>query len=212
MSRQLGPVTRALIVANVLVFALQGVFRDTIMLHLALWPVRRGLVFPHLPAAARFEPWQLLTFSFLHGNFMHLFVNMLALYMFGRDVERTLGSSRYLRLYVAAVLSAGLVQLAVVSFLSEGRPYPTIGASGGVFGVLLAFAMLFPRRIIVLLFPPIPMPAWLFVGAYALFELFNGVTGTESGVAHFAHLGGMLGAYLVLQRWRHGRPSAELLA
>jgi rhomboid family protein len=208
----MGPVTRALIVTNVAVFAFEGVFGHAMMLHLALWPMRRGLVSLYPPAAARFAPWQLITSSFLHANLMHLFVNMLALYMFGRDVERALGSPRYLRLYVGSVLSAALVQLAVVSVASERNPYPTIGASGGVFGVLLAFAMLFPRRIIILLFPPIPMPAWLFVGAYALFELANGVAGTESGVAHFAHLGGMLGAYLLLQRWRHARRAPELSA
>ena len=86
-----------------------------------------------------------------------------------------------------------------------GSAAPSIGASGGVFGLLLAFAMLFPQRQIVLLFPPIPMPAWVFALGYAVLELALGVTGTEAGVAHFAHLGGMLGAYLYIMvsrlRW-----------
>ncbi len=104
------------------------------------------------------------------------------------------------------MISAALVQLTVVTLEGESGIYPTIGASGGVFGVLLAFGMLFPHRIVVLLFPPIPLPAWLLVTLYGLLELTNGVFGTEAGVAHFAHLGGMLGAYLELKLWgRHRR-------
>jgi membrane associated rhomboid family serine protease len=93
-----------------------------------------------------------------------------------------------------------------VAGVLASEPYPTIGASGGVFGLLLAFAMYFPRRIIVLLIPPIPMPAWLFVTLYGILELYLGVTGTEAGVAHFAHLGGMAGAWLMIQYWRGGPP------
>ena len=205
LAKGMAPVTRTLILVNVVAFCFEGIFGDAMIVHLALWPIGRARVLTHLHAVARFEPWQLLSSSFLHANLTHLLFNMFALYMFGRDVERVLGSSRYLRLYVASILAAALVQLAVVSFTSPGAAYPTIGASGGVFGVLLAFAMLFPRRIVTLLFPPIPMPAWLFVGVYGLIELTNGVVGTEAGVAHFAHLGGMLGAYLLLRRWHHGR-------
>lgn len=80
--------------------------------------------------------------------------------------------------------------------------YPTVGASGAIFGILLAFGLLFPRRTIVLLFPPIPMPAILFVILYGIIELLSGIFGTEQGVAHFAHLGGMLGSYLTLRHWR----------
>ena len=89
--------------------------------------------------------------------------------------------------------------------LAGGAPYPTVGASGGIFGLLLAFAMYFPRQTIVLLIPPIPMPAWLFVTLYGALELFLGVTGEQAGVAHFAHLGGMVGAWLLIRYWR-GRP------
>lgn len=145
-----------------------------------------------------------MTYAFLHGGLAHLFLNMFALWMFGRDVEQALGSRHYAILYFAAVLSAACVQLLVVS--SSGRFYPTVGASGGVFGVLLAFAYLFPRRTLVLLFPPIPMPAWLFVTVYGLIELTNGVFGTRSGIAHFAHLGGMLGAFVVLRHYVGRRP------
>lgn len=192
----MGPVTLTLIVLNVVAFWYQGVLGDRLIVEYALWPLG-----PH----SRFEPWQLVTSSFLHGSPSHLFLNMFALWMFGRDVEAMLGSWRYLQLYFASVLTAAIVQLAVVSFAADPDPYPTIGASGGVFGILLAFGAMFPRRILVLLFPPIPMPAWLFVLLYGLVELASGVTGTQSGVAHFAHLGGMLGAGLVLARWRHRR-------
>jgi membrane associated rhomboid family serine protease len=102
------------------------------------------------------------------------------------------------------VLAAAVTQLVVAAW-GGGPPYPTVGASGGVFGLLLAFGMYFPRRMIMLIFPPIPMPAWLFVTLYGLLELYLGITGTQAGVAHFAHLGGMLGGWLMLQHWR-GRP------
>lgn len=103
-------------------------------------------------------------------------------------------------LYFASVLSAGALQLLVTSL--TGSVYPTVGASGGVFGLLLAYGMCFPNRIVMLLIPPVPLPAWLFVMLYAVIELMLGVTGTQSGVAHFAHLGGMIGGYIVIRRWR----------
>jgi membrane associated rhomboid family serine protease len=194
--------TNGLILANVLVYLLQAVFGDPLIAVAALWPVGHFWS-AELHAAVGFEPWQLFTSAFLHANFAHIFLNLLALHIFGRDVERELGAGRFLVLYFVAVLSAGLVQLGVVS-LHAGDPYPTLGASGGVFGVLLAFGKLFPRRVVVPLIPPIPMPAWVFVTIYGLIELASGVFGTQAGVAHFAHLGGMLGAYLLLHHWgRH---------
>jgi membrane associated rhomboid family serine protease len=120
--------------------------------------------------------------------------------MFGGELERYWGVPRYLEYYFASVVAAGAVQLAT-TWLS-GSYESTIGASGGVFGLLLAFAFNFPRQRILLLIPPIPLPAWLFVTIYGVIELFLGVTGTQSGVAHFAHLGGMLGGALVMLSWR----------
>jgi membrane associated rhomboid family serine protease len=197
----MGNASRILIGANVVVFALQSSSGNGLVLQLALWPLGR---FPidRLGNEVGFHVWQLFTSAFLHGNLTHLLLNMFALWMFGRDVELVLGTRRFLTLYTAAVLTGSLAQLAVVS-MSAGPPYPTVGASGGVFGVLLAFGALFPRRTVVPLFPPIPMPAWIFVLLYGLLELTNGVLGTVQGVAHFAHLGGMLGAAAVL--WL-GRP------
>lgn len=193
--------TRALIIVNVAVFALQALLGDFLIAQFALWPIGHFRI-EDLHQTVGFEPWQLVTYAFLHGSFMHIALNMLALLIFGPEVERTLGTKHFLVLYFAAVVSAALVQLTVVTLAGENGVYPTIGASGGIFGVLLAFGMLFPHRIVVLLFPPIPLPAWLLVTMYGLLELTNGVLGTEAGVAHFAHLGGMLGAYLELTLWR----------
>jgi membrane associated rhomboid family serine protease len=198
----MGPVTRTLIALNVATFVAQALVGDAMIVRFALWPIGASRSIAGLDGVAHFEVWQLVTSSLLHANLNHLLLNMFALYMFGRDVESALGASRYLRLYLAAVVSSALLQLAVVSWPTGGPALPTLGASGGVFGVLLAFGMLFPRRTVTLLFPPIPMPAWLFVIGYGLLELVNGVTGTRAGVAHFAHLGGMLGALVLLLRWR----------
>lgn len=150
-------------------------------------------------------PWQLLTYGFLHNtdNLTHILFNMFALWMFGRDLERIMGAQRFLTYYLTCVIGAGLVQLLVAGF--TGVPTMTVGASGGVFGILLAFAMAFPNRIIMLIFPPIPMPAKYFVFFYGLLELYLGVSGSSPGVAHFAHLGGMFFGYLLLRYWRTQR-------
>jgi membrane associated rhomboid family serine protease len=200
MLSSIPPVTRALLIANVAVFLAQAFLDPLLVIWFALWPLSapaQGA--PGMPTG--FLPWQVVTYSFLHGNSLHLMVNMLGLYMFGSEVERVLGQRRYVTFYFVSVLAAAAAQL-VTSVLSPGPPYPTVGASGGVFGLLLAYGMFFPRRIVMLIFPPIPMPAWLFVIVYAVITLYLGVTGTQAGVAHFAHLGGMLGGYLMLRHWR----------
>jgi membrane associated rhomboid family serine protease len=125
---------------------------------------------------------------------------MYGLWMFGSALEQVWGPRRMLQYYAVSVLVAGLVQLLVAS--GSPLPYPTVGASGGLFGLLLGYAMLFPQRRLMLLFPPIPMPAWLFAVVFGLLELTLGVTGEATGIAHFAHLGGMLGGWLVLRYWR----------
>ena len=194
------PVTKTLLIVNVAVFIAQQFTGDELILWFGLWPLATGAsVMPGIPSG--FLPWQVVTYSFLHGNELHVLVNMLGLYMFGSEVERMLGQRRYLTYYFVSVLAAALAQL-VMSALNPGPPYPTIGASGGVFGLLLAYGIFFPRRIVMLIFPPIPMPAWLFVILYAGLELYLGVTGTQAGVAHFAHLGGMLGGFIMLRFWR----------
>lgn len=151
-----------------------------------------------------FMPWQLVTYAFLHGGWLHLTFNMFGLWMFGSELERIWGPRRLAFFYFASVLAAAATQLTVTSF--AGSAEPTIGASGGLFGLLIGFAVLFPKRIILLLIPPIPLPAWLFVTLYGLLELILGVTGTESGIAHFAHLGGLAGGWLVIRYWRGQAP------
>jgi membrane associated rhomboid family serine protease len=184
-----------LIVANIIGYGLQQLFPETMLINFALWPWGE---FHDGDITVGFKPWQLVTSGFLHGNLPHIALNMFALYQFGSDVERVLGSKGFAWLYGASVLTGSVAQLIVVSMNTAGGIVPTLGASGGVFGVLLAFGMLFPRRRVMLLIPPIPMPAWVLVAGYGAIELLQGVLGTQQGVAHFAHLGGMLGAFIVL--------------
>jgi membrane associated rhomboid family serine protease len=166
---------------------------------LALWPV--DLANGGLLGATRFHPWQLFSYAFLHGSLLHLALNMYALWLFGGPLERRWGPHYFATYFLACVIGAGLVHLFVaeMSLNQGGAAYPVIGASGGVFGLLLAFGMRYPDVRLILLFPPIPMKAKWFVLGYGLIELLAGVTGTASGIAHFAHLGGMLTGYLLLR-------------
>jgi membrane associated rhomboid family serine protease len=189
------PVTTALIATNVAMFFLQSAAPGALS-PLALWPLGGAAAGP----GASFGLWQLITYGFLHGSLLHLAFNMFALYMFGSAVERAFGARRYLTYYVVCVVSAAITQLVFAAI--AGVIYPTVGASGGVFGLLLAYAIYFPHNRIVLLFPPIPMPARMFVALYAALELFLGVSGAEGGVAHFAHLGGLVGGFALLHHWR----------
>jgi membrane associated rhomboid family serine protease len=186
------PATRALILINVGVYLLELLAPGPLLQWFALWPLGDPL----------FRPWQLITYAFLHDpkGITHILFNMFALFMFGRTLELYWGGRRLLLFYLVCVLTAALTQLAAQHGSGVGEE--VIGASGGIFGILLAFAWYFPRQRIILLIPPIPMPAWLFVTLYGLLELFFGVTGTEAGVAHFAHLGGMAGGALCILYWR----------
>jgi len=189
---------KSLIAANVVVFLLQGASRGTMEDVLALWPLQP------IDGRSYFHVWQIITYAFLHGNITHIAFNMLGLWMFGAEIERYVGPRRLLACYFASVVTAALSQLIVPSLLGA-QPGPTIGASGGVFGLLLAYALMFPNRKVVPLIPPIPMPAWLFATLYAGIELFLGVTGSLSGIAHFAHLGGMIGSAVTVMQWRRAR-------
>jgi membrane associated rhomboid family serine protease len=195
----MSPAVLQLLVANIAMYVAQMLSGDGLVITFALWPAGEFPV-SGTDATVGFRPWQLITYAFLHdpGSIVHLLLNMFALFMFGRDVEMRLGTGRFLMLYFAAVLTAGLVQLWVVSANVSQGLVPTLGASGGVFGVLLAFGVLFPKRRVFVLPIPVPIPAWLLVLGYAAIELTSGVFGTFKGVAHFAHLGGMIGAGIVL--------------
>lgn len=156
---------------------------------LMLWPLESGF----------FTPWQLVSYAFLHGNFNHLFFNMFAVWMFGTPLERSWGSQRYLSFYAVCVVGAAIAQLVVQLF--EGGVYPTIGASGGVFGLLLAFGVMWPNNRIFLIFFPVPIPAKWFVLIYGGIELLLGFSRAMPGIAHFAHLGGMFFGAVLLYRW-----------
>ncbi len=185
------PGVQALLIVNVICFLLQSVASGELINSLALWPL-----------TGPFMPWQLVSYAFLHAGFMHIAFNMYGLWMFGRELEALLGRKVFLLLYFASVLTAGITQVLVTTY--SGGMYPTIGASGGVFGLLLAYAMFFPNRVIMLLLPPVAMPARIFAVVYAVLELTLGVSGSQAGVAHFAHLGGMIGAYLAIIYRRRG--------
>ena len=189
----LPPVTKALILSCVGLFCVQLLLGPWFEGLMALWPVSSG----------RFMPWQLLSYALLHGDMVHLFFNMLGLWMFGSEIERLWGSRRYGQMIAASVLSAALVQLLWTQLTHHGAP--TVGASGALFGLLLAFGMMFPNRVIMPLFPPIPMKAKTFVAVFGGLELLFGLSG-GMGIAHFAHLGGMLGAFLLIQYWRGRAP------
>ena len=192
---------KILIAVNVLVFGLQSVSNGAMEVLFALWPRQP------IEGVVNFHVWQVVTYAFLHDtrNISHLLFNMLGLWMFGAEIERYVGPRRLLTCYFASVITAALTQLFIPA-LFGAPPGETIGASGGVFGLLLAYAFMFPTRKVIPLIPPIPMPAWLFATLYAGIELFLGVTGTLSGIAHFAHLGGMVGSALVIMQWRFARP------
>lgn len=197
------PAVKSLIAANVAMFLLQSVSHGSLDELLALWPLTP------IDGRVYFHVWQIITYAFLHStdNISHLLFNMLGLWMFGTEIERYVGARRLLACFFASVVTAALTQLFVPELLGA-PPAATIGASGGVFGLLLAYALLFPHRKVVPLIPPIPMPAWVFATIYAALELFMGVTGTLSGIAHFAHLGGMIGSALVVLQWRRSRGAA----
>lgn len=143
----------------------------------------------------KFYPWQIITYMFLHGGPSHIIFNMFGLYMFGQQIEANWGTRRFVTYYFLCGIGAAVLHMLVA-------PNPVIGASGGVFGILLAYAMIYPNRHILLLIPPIPIKAKYLVAGYGALELFFGVTSTMSGVAHFAHLGGMIAGFLLIRYWR----------
>lgn len=164
---------------------------------LLLWPVDFGV------SGIGFMPWQLLTYGFLHASLSHIFFNMFALLMFGAPLEYTWGTKRFVTYYLVCVVGAGLTYLGWAAAMHISTP--VLGASGGVFGLLLAYGMLFPKQRVMLLFPPIPMSARTLVIGYGAIELLMGVTGIGGNIAHFAHLGGMLFGWLMIRYWR-GQP------
>lgn len=190
-------ITVSLVVLNVLVYALSLATGPDIVRAFALWPPGSG---------GAFHVWQLVTYSFLHGSLLHLAFNMIAIWMFGAALEKRWNDLRYLLTYLLSVVVAAMTQIAVSGYFLHSTS-PVIGASGGVFGLLLAYALYFPNRVISLIFLPfVQIPARTFVFGYGAIELFLGVTNTAAGVAHFAHLGGLFGGWLGVQYFRGRGP------
>ncbi len=207
------PVIKNLLILNGLFYlaqlaavATQNNFLAEILNAMALYPPGTGdlgysIFGPRQVQIPGFWPWQIVTYAFLHGGFGHLFFNMFALWMFGLRVENDWGSRRFAIFYFACVVGAGVLQMLVM----WGQPIPTVGASGGVFGILLAFGMMYPNEPIYIYFLFPVKAKWLVIG-YGLFTLYAGITGTQAGVAHFAHLGGMIFGFLLIQFWRGKLP------
>ena len=192
---QTPPVVKNLIIINVLVYMATALLPvgNEIIRFCALW-------FGASPFG-EFHSYQFVTYMFLHASVEHIFFNMFALWMFGRTLEYELGSKRFLIYYMVCGVGAALIQLAT-AYLTGEMPIQLVGASGAVMGLLLAFGVMHPTAVIMLLIPPIPMKAKWFVVIYGVIELFLGWTGFGGNVAHFAHVGGMLWGLLLLQWWK----------
>jgi membrane associated rhomboid family serine protease len=193
------PATQALLWALGIGFLLQYLASDFTFAQLTLWPPGE-----HFDAQGRafwpFRPWQLLTYGFQHGGMGHLFFNALALFQFGPAIEQAWGSRRFAIYFLASVVGSGVLQL-IVAMLRPQDAYPVIGASGGIYAVLLAYGMLFPHHRMMLLLPPIPMSARTMVIVFGALSLLFGLTGTVGGIAHFVHLGGLLVGWLLIRFW-----------
>ncbi|MAA75278.1 MAG: rhomboid family intramembrane serine protease [Salinisphaeraceae bacterium] len=190
------PMIKWLLIANGLGFLARMYAIEPTLIYGALWPLATP------PGWPEFMPWQLLTYGFLHADLGHLFFNMFGLWMFGRIIEQVWGQRRFLFYYLVCIVGAAVTQLIVLALTAGGTPTPTVGASGAVFGILLAFGMMFPEARVMLLIPPIPMKAkWMVLG-YGVITLMFGVTGTQGGVAHFAHLGGMVFGFGLIYYWK----------
>ena len=192
---QTPPLVKNLIIINVLVYMATALLPvgNEIIRFCALW-------FGASPFG-EFHSYQFVTYMFLHASVEHIFFNMFALWMFGRTLEYELGSKRFLIYYMVCGVGAALIQLAT-AYLTGEMPIQLVGASGAVMGLLLAFGVMHPNAVIMLLIPPIPMKAKWFVVIYGVIELFLGWTGFGGNVAHFAHVGGMLWGLLLLQWWK----------
>ncbi len=155
----------------------------------------------HWVGSHYYHSYQFITYMFLHGSWEHLFFNMFALWMFGRTLEYELGSQRFLTYYMVCGIGAALLQMGVATLAGEYY-IQLLGASGAVMGLLLAFGVMHPNEVLVLLPIPIPIKAKWFVIGYAFIELFLGWTGLQASVAHFAHVGGMLWGLALLYYWK----------
>jgi membrane associated rhomboid family serine protease len=204
-------VTRNLLIINVLMFVGFLLNQEKMTTAFALF----------YPTSPYFHWWQYITHMFMHGGFWHIFFNMYTLFIFGSVVERIIGEKKFLIFYFvcglgAAALHTGVEYLQAQSYMAQIaqgntaamqayqtlKMTPTVGASGAIYGLLIGYAMLFPNARLTLIFPPVTLSAKWWVIIFAVIELVTGVTGLASGIAHFAHLGGMLFGFLLIRYWR----------
>ena len=204
--------TKNLIIINVIIFVATLINQDFMVSRFALF----------YPASQYFRPWQIITHMFMHGGLWHIFFNMYALFMFGSVIERTIGEKKFLILYFVCGLGAVALHLGVqyiqaqtfMNGIAEGsatamanynslKMTPTLGASGAIYGLLIAYAMLFPdARLSIIFLPFTSMSSKTWIIIFAILEFVTGITGTVDGIAHFAHLGGMLFGWLLIRYWR----------
>lgn len=205
---QIPPVTRNLLIINVIMFVATLINERFMVATFAMF----------YPSSPFFRPWQIVTHMFMHGGTWHIFFNMWSLWLFGSVLEQAIGSRKFGVYYFVTGLGAvalhTLVQyFQLQSLLASGNlgayyslaSIPTLGASGAVYGILIGYAMLYPDSILTLIFPPVSLKAKWFVLIFAGIELVTGVFGTADGIAHFAHLGGMLAGWLIILWWRRSR-------
>lgn len=193
-------VTRNLLYVNVIMYVATLINEDFMVRTFAMF----------YPASPFFRWWQPLTHMFMHGGLWHILFNMYSLVMFGMVVERALGTRKYLLFYFITGLGAVALHTAVewleITFLGGNLATafysPMVGASGAIYGVLVAFAMIYPQARLTLIFPPVTLDAKWWVIIFIGIELLTGITGTAIGIAHFAHLGGALFGWLLIKYWR----------
>lgn len=147
-----------------------------------------------------YRPWQLVTYMFMHGGLFHLFFNMYTLFIFGSVLERVWGTKKFLLYYFVTGIGAAAVHIGVQWLTGDFAL--TVGASGAIYGILMGYAMLYPDSVLTLMFPPVSMKAKWFVLIFAGLELLLGITGTQAGVAHFAHLGGLIFGFALIWFWK----------
>ncbi|MBQ0024591.1 MAG: rhomboid family intramembrane serine protease [Bacteroidales bacterium] len=201
----LTPVVKNLIIINFIVWIGSELIGDPMYRAFALFPFESQL----------FKPFQLVSHMFMHGGFWHIFFNMYTLMIFGVALERIWGSKKFLLFYFVTGLGAALLHnlvlhIEISNALAASQTQvamaimatPTVGASGAIYGVLLGYAMLYPNSVLQLIFPPVALKAKWFVVIFAAIELVTGITGMGGGIAHFAHLGGMLFGLILILYWK----------
>lgn len=191
MNRQITPVVKQLLIINVIVYVVAAY----------LLPDLRNLLPLYYPESEYFKPFQFVTSMFMHGSDMHIIFNMMSLFFLGPMVEHALGAKKFLIFYIICGLTANFAHLAMAYF-GVIAPVAVVGASGAIMGVFAAFAFYYPNVQLMLLFPPIPVKAKYMVVGLMAFDLFSGTTGLATGIAHFAHLGGVIAGFILLLIWR----------